>query len=496
MSRATARRLEDRAEEFVHNSPRGERGELGENPHDSSENAGRIRGEKGRILGEIAPFSPPEYPIDALGPLADACRSIAEGGQLDPAMAGQSLLSVAALVCQQCADVETLAGIKPLSLYLLTVGESGDGKSTAEGAALAPVREFQREAARRYRDELDRFDSAMATRKKGDAKPERPREPYVISADGTVEGIRRGYVEGRPSQGVFTSEAATMLSGYGMSIDNRAKTAACFNGMWDSGELSVSRSLAGRIQLYDRRLSLHWLIQPDAATEAMNDPLLSGIGFWPRFLVAWPAPSAPRKARPFEPEKIPAVGAFWARCSAILSDPVGEDCGSLRVLVTSPEAHAFARKFFEIMEESSKIQGGKLETVKPFALRATEQLLRVGGVLACFGGMAEIDLPTIKGAAALVSYSLETWRGIFGARQEVAARSDARVLLDWMKKQAHGRATETAMLRIGPKTMRSRSKRDTALSSLQSAGLVRHAIEFTASGERTLPNTWEVVADA
>ena len=33
-----------------------------------------------------------------------------------------------------------------MSLYLLTLGESGDGKSTAEDAALRPVWDWQRHA--------------------------------------------------------------------------------------------------------------------------------------------------------------------------------------------------------------------------------------------------------------------------------------------------------------------------------------------------------------
>ena len=40
----------------------------------------------------------PTYPVDALGPLASACASIAGAGQLQPAMAGQCLLGAASLL--------------------------------------------------------------------------------------------------------------------------------------------------------------------------------------------------------------------------------------------------------------------------------------------------------------------------------------------------------------------------------------------------------------
>ena len=87
----------------------------------------------------------PDYPFAALGPLAEACNVIAEHGQVSHAMAGQCLLTTSALLAQSVADVRTLAGVKPLSLYGLTVAESGNGKSTAEKAGLQPVHDRQSE---------------------------------------------------------------------------------------------------------------------------------------------------------------------------------------------------------------------------------------------------------------------------------------------------------------------------------------------------------------
>ena len=110
----------------------------------------------------------PAYPLAALGPLSPACEAIATAGQVQPAMVGQCLLGSASLLTQGLFNVETLAGKRPLSLYLLTLGDSGDGKSTAQGAALAPVNDWQRGAAKRYSADLKDFEKAKSTRKKGD----------------------------------------------------------------------------------------------------------------------------------------------------------------------------------------------------------------------------------------------------------------------------------------------------------------------------------------
>jgi hypothetical protein len=97
--------------------------------------------------------SPPsvEYPTDALGPLAPVAAAIAKGGQVRPAMAGQSVLTAAALLVQHLRDVRALDGRRPLSLYGLTIGDSGDGKTAAERPALAPIRDWQRAQTDAYR---------------------------------------------------------------------------------------------------------------------------------------------------------------------------------------------------------------------------------------------------------------------------------------------------------------------------------------------------------
>ena len=89
----------------------------------------------------------PAYPVHALGVLAPVAKAIAEHGQMQPALVGQSLLGAAALLTQGLFNVRTLAGIKPTSLYLLTLGDSGDGKSTADWVAMRTVKEWQRESS-------------------------------------------------------------------------------------------------------------------------------------------------------------------------------------------------------------------------------------------------------------------------------------------------------------------------------------------------------------
>jgi hypothetical protein len=465
---------------------RGDSGDRGDSPHQSRNSTWRQAGDLGRLPDTelkkalesardrlaCESFKASEYPISALGPLADACDAIARGGQMQMAMAGQSLLTTAALLVQSRANVRTLAGIKPVSLYAVTIAASGDGKTTAEEVSLKAVDHWQRQASESYRAELQAAELGAAARKKNDPKPELPRESYLVMRDGTVEGIRRAFKQGLPSQAVFTSEAAMMLAGYGMNADNRAKSASNFNSLWDRGEISVARGLDGRLQLYDRRLSLHWQIQPEVARSALHDPLLANIGFWPRFLVAWPDPGGPRYVRAFRPDQDVMIGAYWKRCTQLLESAQGEDCRDLLVIESTDEAITLFGQFFERMEQA-RLPDSIMAPVRAFALRATEIAFRIGATLTAWVGKQEIDVQCARDAIALVTYSLDTWLGIFGTRDEDDARQLALGLYGWMLRQEGGRVREATILHTGlPKRIRSKDRRDTALAVLHQHGLV------------------------
>lgn len=412
----------------------------------------------------------PDYPVAALGPLAETCRTIAEHGQVREAMAGQCLLGAASLMTQGLYNVETLAGRRPLSLNLLTLGDSGDGKTTAQDVVLHRVTEWQRAQSAAYRKKLQAREEARGSRRKVDDAPQAPTQPYRLVSDATVEGLRRDLEAGPISQGVFSDEAAAVLTGYGMSADHRAKTAAVFAKLWDNGHLSVSRAVGGRVERYGLRLAIHWLIQPAAAAEVIGDPLMSALGFWPRFLVAWPEAQQARKARKFRPDDVEPITAYWRRCDELLMLPLGDDVSACPLIELSPEAHQQLCIAFESFEREAR--GGTLRMVKPFALRATEQACRVAGVLAAFAGERMVSYDLMRGALALVGYSISTWRSLIdeGAGDQ---RSDhALRLFEWLTTRPNWAEELAVILSRGPGCLRKRDARDAAVAELEAAGLV------------------------
>lgn len=402
------------------------------------------------------------FPVQALGPLGDAAQAIATGAQVQPTLAAHSLLGAAALLTQRVANVRSLDGSrKPLSLYLLTVGLSGDGKDSADRPALARVADWQRTQGRAY--------EAAVRDAKRNPDADLPMVPFLLQSDATLEGLRRSFTEGQPAQGLFSTEAGTVLAGHAMTPENRTKTAAGLCALWDRGHLSVARAGAPRVERWGLRLSAHLMLQPAALGGALTDETLAGVGLWPRFLLGWPPALAPRRFKPWRPEHDGAIREYWRRCDELLQATSVSDCDELPTIELAPDAEAWLGRFFERME----IQGrrGALSDIRAFALRATEQACRVAGVLAAFAGEQIITKSRAEAASLIVAHSLETWmRALEGESDKTPEW--ALALYRWLAGQAEAVGIRD-LTKKAPGPIRPATRRDAALGLLAARGLVR-----------------------
>ncbi len=382
-------------------------------------------------------------------------------------MAGQTALATASLLTQGLFRVRTLAGDRPLSLFLMTLAVSGDGKSHAESVALGPVREWQeREVTKHRESDTERRRSRPADRSAGVSTAPKP---YRITRDATPEALRDDLNEGLCSQGIFTAEAAAIVSGYSMRPEQRAKSAALFNLLWDDGLLSTSRVTAGRIERPGVRLAMHWMLQPTLAAEVLADDTLTAGGFWPRFLLACPPPLAPRKARMFEPERSSSVLVYWARCHELLERPLPPNANTCPSVRMTPSAQRRIERLFEEYENAARL--GDLRSIKPVALRATEQACRIAGVLAAFRGGDEISEDDAVNGARLARYSIDCWQNQAEGSEGPSVVPHALQLYGWLLEQDNAEAEISDILRLGPAKLRTKQTRDECMQVLTSAGL-------------------------
>ena len=83
--------------------------------------------------------------MEALGDLQAAVEAIHEHTHAPLAICAQSVLGGLSLVLQGHADIRLPTGSKrPLSLFLITIAESGARKSAVDGHALKSIYDFEK----------------------------------------------------------------------------------------------------------------------------------------------------------------------------------------------------------------------------------------------------------------------------------------------------------------------------------------------------------------
>lgn len=454
------------------------------------------------------PTPPPEpYPIAELGPiLAPACESLRRVIQAPDAVCGASLLAAASLAVQALADVHHDGRVHPLSLWMLTVAESGERKSAVDAEAMRPAREFEHELAQEHAAAcvVHAVESeAWAARKdaaKRDAKankaaglaealrrigpePPPPIKPTVIAGDFTAEGLAKLLAIGRPSIGAFTDEAALVFGGHGMTKETVMRTAATLSKLWDSGTLDRIRAGDGASKLWSRRLALHLMAQPVIAEHALSDPILAGQGFLPRCLLAWPESTA--GTRPYRAENLrndAALGRYAARIADALRRPMPMAEGQRnelapRLLRLSPDAFAAWRLLHDGIE-SGMAPNGPYATVRAWASKTPEQCLRIAGVLTLTecADADVIEAPTIERAAELALWHLGESVRLAGTAELSAEVRDAEALLTWCHATGRTMLHSGDALRNGPARIRERSRFNDAMRELERAGWA-HPVE-------------------
>lgn len=455
------------------------------------------------LLPELEKSAP--YPLPALGDLiGDAAKAIVEAVQVPTALAAQSVLSAAAMAAQAHGNAQRAGQQIPLSLFALTVAESGDRKSAADRLALQAHQQHQRELleqykadAKEYRDQRDAYQKARANildKAKGDPEsvadelgnllePEAPPLPFILSEEPTLEGLQKSLLRGHPSQGLFSDEGGQFFGGHATKPENALKSVAGLSKLWDGAPISRTRASEGESSArYGCRLSAHLMIQPIVATEVLSSPIMQGQGFLARFLIAWPESLAgTRFYRDADPSRDRRLSRYWQRMARLLAqEPIKDENGELTppTLVLEPAALAAWIEEHDAIERQLG-QGGDMQEIKPTAAKGAENLLRIAGVFAVVEGKQSICAELIKRAAVLVSWYLTEALRLTNPSKVDPRLLQAQRLLDWLLTNQRYSFDARTLQREGPAFIRKSAKqRDSIL-----AVLVEHRWLNTADGK-------------
>jgi hypothetical protein len=476
------------------------------------------------LLREIPRGAP--YPIAALGHLREAVEAV-QGMTLAPiAIPAQSALAVASLAVQGFANVETLGGTRPLSLYALTVAQSGERKSSCDAPLMEALREFEREQATAQREEMESWRNAQAiwkgererilgATKKGKGEglgnardeldalgpePTAPPAPDRVVTEPTFEGLTRLFVQGQPSLGIFSDEGGQFLGGFAMNSDNRQKTLAALNDLGQGNPIRRTRHGDGSVTLYGRRLAVHLMVQPRVAHAFLADPMAGDTGFLPRFLICEPPSTIGTRLHACTRRNDAALAGFRVKLGAILQMPMPMDPDTReltpRTLGLSQEARALLVGFSDAIE-GQQASGGDLAHFTGFASKAAEQAARIAGVLTMWGDMAAPEITGLemaRGIELAQFYLGEAVRlGDAATVSEEIERAEKLrkwLLDDWPEAEI----TVREVLRLAPvRALRESPKARAALALLEKHGWLVPLPEGTVVRGAARKEAWQIV---
>ena len=425
-----------------------------------------------RPLIESNPVPQP-YPVQALGGILGlAVERMAEVIGVPQALAAQSVLAASALATQGHAGLQLDGRNYPLSLYLITVAASGDRKTAADRSALLPARQWEREQWQRYREQLARHRVAQRQAQlinprdpdptNGVPLEAEPSAPRLITTDPTIEALIKGLCHDLPSMGLFCDEGGQFLGSSTMSRDNRLKAVTTLSSLWDGSPIDRARSMAGEsLRAYDRRLSLHLMLQPYLAMQLISDPLLQGQGILGRCLMTWPTSLAgQRNYQAVDLSKDAALKRYHHRLSALFYQPwllSADGALQLSELSLSPLAR---RRWIDLHDaiEAQLGEFGELASVRPSGSKAADNLLRVAGILAVVEESSVVEVDHIQRASALVGYYLTEIQRLTEQEPVCRVKEEADRLLRWLQVKDWKRFSIRELNRNGPRFARKSSR--------------------------------------
>ncbi|NOU14009.1 MAG: DUF3987 domain-containing protein [Methylococcaceae bacterium] len=470
------------------------------------------------------------YPVDALGDiLGKAANALHETIKAPLTLCCQSVLASASLAAQAHYDVVLPWGEKkPLSLYLLTVAESGERKSGVDDVVLGAAKAQERQQMELYETNQEQYTNDLAlwkaandeankdaSRKKGQAasdfgaaakhqaeqKPEAPIMPLRFVSEPTVEGLYKLMAIGQPSIGLFSDEAGLLIGGHALNSDNALKTMARWCKLWDGAAFDRVRGGDGSGVLYGRRLALHQLAQPDVMAQLLGDRMANGQGLLARCLVAWPESTIGiRHISSFEqPRDRPEVKRLFAKLKLLTeAEPrTGKSKQELDPveLPLSDDAKALAIEAINQFETLMQ-KGNDLSELRDRTSKALENACRIAGVLTVVeAGLSArvIDADRLGRALIIVQWYLAETLRIRGAAVIPQSVSDAESLSIWLQNRGYKAFRTAPILTKGPSQLRNKKRLDGAIKELVDNGYIQPNEVGTIVDGVSAKKSWSVL---
>lgn len=480
--------------------------------------------EKRPLHREVAAATP--FPMKALGPVREAVEAMQDRTQCPPALCAQSVLAAVTLATQPHADVLFPTGrAHPLSELFLTIAVSGERKTTADRIAVAECYRVEAERRDAYGEALDAYKRDLAAwkeavenlKKEGKkakaqdggrasirdalarvgAEPKPPPHPMMLVADPTPDGMIVHLQTGHPSAGLFTAEGGGFVGGHAMNDDNRMRSAALLNAVWDGEAIRQVRVGRGPVYLAGRRVTMHLMAQPAVAATLLGDAMLDDMGLLARCLTVQPETTiGTRMWRDTAPASTAALDGYNRRLGSLLRESPAtnpEDAGELRPrpVPFSAEAAALWIAFHDKVE-TDLAEGRLLRPIRGFGAKMAEHAGRLAGALTIYAERhaAEVTGEAMRCGIALAQHYAGEALRLHGAAHVPPGLTMAANLLRWWQARENPLADLATIYQRGPQGLRTAEKAREAVAVLTDHGQVRRCRSGTLYEGKARRDVW------
>lgn len=375
-------------------------------------------------------------------------------------MVGLTMLGTLAILAQGRYDVRLPYGaVRPLSLNVCIVNDSGEGKTAVENKIMAPLKQLQAEEYRRYQArqvtyqrDLDQWQlehdilrqkvrsivsknggiaqkEKQALREHHELRPTPPRPFRLLYPNTTLEALFVGLSEAVPTAALATDEGEMFFQ----SAVSRGR--GHISRVWGGDDTIITRATKPDIVLHNARVSTLLMIQPGILNAHLT-PADRDSGWLARFIVCAPAPMrGSRRYNLDEQQPGEAWQAAEARLTALARQNLvlthAPDTPREVLQFTPAAAQCWVQLANEVEIEMGP--GRRFQDCPDHAAKLTDNIARVAALLHLFEeAEGDISEATLRMAIELCSYfSLHFQQVMMPPPQEV---QDAHLLNTWFNE--------------------------------------------------------------
>ena len=407
-------------------------------------------------------------------------------------------LAAAAIAVQSTCTVARKPGLEgPVSLFLLTICESGERKSAVQAQFFKPFADQQRcwheEAAQKASEQL--IERQIWKEKSSALRAELRRAARQGNPTDEIEKRLRGFLEAEPKAGntrkliyedttpeallaglhTCGNSAALVHDEFGHFVDgSMSKKLPLLNSIWSGSEPAVDRKTVDSFVTRDPRLTCLFQAQPAVFQRFMDKQgqQARGNGFLARTLMS--SPPSTQGGRFDDGVATPCEHLAWFhdRCRTLLNRSWN------RVLRFTPDAQ---RLWHNVANEyEATMQPGWLNSdIRDFASKAAEHIARIAAVLHGFMNdeSDEISVDFLQAAIDLVEIHRQQFKTLMlNQNQASDPQKDAGSLYNWIASRIQSRGLPymeySYIMIFGPHKFRRKEKLNYLLDLLESLELI------------------------